>query len=129
MRVSADHTAHLRAQSLAQYQPKGEQDVGIYRTWRAHSNEPAIVRTKVFISYAHEDASFMEEFRRMLQPAIGDKFELWTDKKIEPGEDWNSRIEKAMKSSSIALLLVSDHFFDSSYIMKLSLNHFYRCIG
>jgi serine/threonine protein kinase len=87
----------------------------------AHSNEPAVVRTKVFISYARKDARFMEEFRRMLQPAIGDKIELWTDKNIEPGEDWNSKIEKAMKSSSIALLLVSDHFLDSSYIMKVEL--------
>jgi hypothetical protein len=86
---------------------------------RAHSNEPMIIRTKVFISYAHKDAKFMEEFRRMLQPMIGDEFELWTDNNIDPGEDWNSKIEKAMQSSSIALLLVSDHFLESSYIMKV----------
>jgi len=86
---------------------------------RLHSNEPLIVRAKVFISYAHKDTKFMEEFRRMLQPAIGDEFELWTDKNIEPGEDWNSEIEKALKSSSIALLLVSDHFLESAYITKV----------
>src|SRR5262245_33631355 len=74
------------------------------------------VRSKIFISYAHEDTTWMEEFSMMLKPALGEKIELWTDKDICEGTDWQSAIEQALASATVALLLVTKYFFNSVYI-------------
>jgi hypothetical protein len=85
------------------------------------SRRGTAVRSKIFISYAHEDNKWMEKFRTMLKPAVGEKIELWTDQDIREGTDWQSAIEEALASATVALLLVTDHFLDSVYIQDAEL--------
>jgi serine/threonine protein kinase len=77
---------------------------------------------RIFISYAHEDAHWREEFERMLAPA-GERglIGVWSDESITAGEDWSARIHRALESSRIGLLLVTDHFLKSEFINRVEL--------
>jgi serine/threonine protein kinase len=77
---------------------------------------------QIFISYAHEDAHWRDEFERMLAPAqerglIG----IWSDESIAAGEDWSKNIQKALESTRVGLLLVTDHFLKSKFITRVEL--------
>jgi serine/threonine protein kinase len=74
---------------------------------------------QVFISYAHEDVRWREEFERMLAPAqerglIG----VWSDDAIEAGENWYQNIQRALTRARVGLLLVTDHFLQSKFIKR-----------
>jgi hypothetical protein len=59
----------------------------------------------VFISYAREDYEFAERIYHELRRR---GFSPWLDKKsLLPGEDWQSTIRNAIKSSSYILILIS----------------------
>jgi hemoglobin-like flavoprotein len=79
------------------------------------------VRRRVFISYAHEDATWLKRFKDKLAPALSDRLNVWSDQDIAAGQDWHACIEKELASASAALLLVSDHFLNSSYISSVEL--------
>jgi serine/threonine protein kinase len=82
---------------------------------------------QIFISYAHEDAHWREEFERMLAPAserglVG----VWSDESIVAGEEWSRNIQKALASARIGLLLVTDHFLQSKFITQVELANLLR---
>lgn len=70
----------------------------------------------VFIAYSHKD-------RRLLQALLTHLtlfqrqgiISTWHDGKIEPGTEWNSRIEKSLNTAQIILLLISADFFASDF--------------
>ncbi|MGH9320951.1 MAG: toll/interleukin-1 receptor domain-containing protein, partial [Vicinamibacteria bacterium] len=77
---------------------------------------------QIFISYAHEDARWRDEFERMLAPArerglIG----VWSDESIAAGEEWSRNIQKALENTRVGLLLVTDHFLKSEFITRVEL--------
>lgn len=77
------------------------------------------VRRKVFVSYAHEDAGVLEELRKWLKPLEREGLiQLWDDTQIRAGDEWLKTIERELDSARLALLLVSDHFVDSDFIME-----------
>jgi len=77
---------------------------------------------QVFISYAHEDAAWRQEFEGMLAPACArGLLELWSDKSIAAGESWSRDIDEALAHARIGLLLVSDHFLKSDFITNVEL--------
>jgi len=74
---------------------------------------------QVFISYAHEDVRWREDFERMLAPAqerglLG----VWSDTAIEAGENWYQNIQRALARARVGLLLVTDHFLESKFINR-----------
>jgi hypothetical protein len=74
-------------------------------------------RRKVFISYSRSDGQYLKELVTHLKPYIRSKaMEVWNDTMIDPGEDWNKQIEKALAGTRVAVLLVSAEFFASDYI-------------
>ena len=76
----------------------------------------------IFISYAHEDVRWRDEFERMLAPARErGLIEVWSDGSIAAGEDWKRNIQRALESSRVGLLLVTDFFFSSEFITKVEL--------
>jgi serine/threonine protein kinase len=78
----------------------------------------------IFISYAHEDANWMEDFKGMFTPALTQgRINLWSDEGIEPGKNWLSNIQKALATAKIGLLLVSKNFLNSKFIHEVELKN------
>lgn len=74
-------------------------------------------RTKVFISYSHKDARFLNELLPHLKYLEKNKLiDLWSDDKIDPGDKWKEEIELALASTKIAILLISIDFLISPFI-------------
>ncbi|MFM8661041.1 MAG: toll/interleukin-1 receptor domain-containing protein [Cyanobium sp.] len=76
-------------------------------------------RRHVFISYSHADRRWVERLKRSMAPLLrsGLSIRLWDDSQIEPGRQWREQIETALAQAKVALLLVSDHFLDSEFVM------------
>lgn len=75
-------------------------------------------RTKLFISYAHTDKKrWLGKIQKKLAVLETEGLlDVWDDTRIKPGSDWEKEIEKALKESRIALLLISDGFLASRFI-------------
>jgi internalin A len=79
-------------------------------------------RQGVFVSYAHEDAPWLKQFRTMLAPLVRNaSVPIWYDGDIAPGDSWRAKIDTAMKSAKVAVLMVSPDFLASSFIMDVEL--------
>ena len=61
----------------------------------------------------------MERLRLMMAPLLrGDEMlDLWEDSRIKAGTEWRPAIERALAETKVALLLVSDHFLASKFVM------------
>ncbi len=72
---------------------------------------------RVFISYSHRDADWLDKLRAHLQPLEKViQLEIWDDTRIQPGTKWREEIMRAMTSSKAALFLVSKNFAASAFI-------------
>jgi hypothetical protein len=74
----------------------------------------------VFISYSHADRDWVERLKRMMAPLLrgsGQELRLWDDSQIDAGRKWREAIEVALAQAKVALLLVSDHFLASEFVM------------
>lgn len=71
---------------------------------------------EVFISYAHEDEGLRQGLEKQLRTLKRQGFiNLWHDRYIQPGQDWEGEINARINSAHIILLLVSTDFIDSDY--------------
>lgn len=77
-----------------------------------------MAKLKIFISYSHEDKGALDEILPFLRPLKGHLIEWWEDTQIASGERWHLKIEHAMSEATVAILLVSQHFLDSTFIMS-----------
>ena len=88
---------------------------------------PASTKPVIFISYAHADEpdkpvegevqwlSFVQSF---LAPAVKHGvFELWVDRQMRGGADWDPEIERKLRACDIFVLLVSRFSMASDYIV------------
>jgi len=79
---------------------------------------------QVFISYAHADREWMEEFCRMLAPAANKGLvDVWSDQLIQPGDDWQEKIRDSLVRARVALLLVTSEFLSSPFIREKELRN------
>lgn len=77
---------------------------------------------RLFVCYAHSDASFLREIETHLKPLTGEEgLALWSDKQIEAGADWEQRINTALTGADAAIVLVSAEALASNYIMTKEL--------
>jgi formylglycine-generating enzyme required for sulfatase activity len=75
----------------------------------------------VFISYSHADRDWVERLKRMMAPLLrgsGQELRLWDDSQIDAGRKWREAIEVALAQARVAVLLVSDHFLASEFVMN-----------
>ena len=73
---------------------------------------------EIFVSYSHHDSGWRERlFDEYLRTTFGD-CRVWTDAQIRAGEHWNDEIESRLNSSCVAVLLVSERFLKSKFIME-----------
>src|SRR5262245_29218892 len=72
----------------------------------------------VFVTYSHADERWRKRFDTISKPLQRyHAMEFWSDKKLTAGE-WEPQIKRAMRRSDVAVLLVSDNFLASDYIMQ-----------
>lgn len=71
---------------------------------------------KVFISYSHRD----EELKKALEDHLSglknsEKVEIWQDRKIGAGTEWNQQILEEIDAADVILLLVTARFLNSNF--------------
>jgi hypothetical protein len=94
------------------------------------------VPDKIFVCYSHKDVEWRERIQtslRGLQLSVLTKeqvqgretegkgrlsFELWSDQKIQMGSTWREDIDRAIKESRFAILLISPDFLASDFIIE-----------
>ena len=71
---------------------------------------------KIFICYAHEDEVYLKKLKIQLTPMHRQGLiEIWHDRDISAGTDWEREISEQLNSAQIILLLVSPDFMASDY--------------
>jgi serine/threonine protein kinase len=83
----------------------------------SESAQETRMRDQVFISYSHKDAEWMEKFSAQLKVIQQtSRLEIWSDERIESGQNWQEEIDAAIGRARVALLLASADFFASEFI-------------
>jgi hypothetical protein len=73
----------------------------------------------VFISYSHKDKNWLGKLKMFLQP-LEDQglLRIWDDTNIRPGSEWLEEIELSLESARIAVLLITQNFLTSEFIVQ-----------
>jgi internalin A len=71
---------------------------------------------KVFISYSHKDDDLRAELETHLKlfQRVG-LVDSWHDRRLSPGENWRSEIDRNLEGAQLILLLISADFLASDY--------------
>ncbi|MDQ3682171.1 MAG: toll/interleukin-1 receptor domain-containing protein [Bacteroidota bacterium] len=85
-------------------------------------SDKTLRKLNLFISYSHED----EDLKNMLDKHLImlkrlDKIEVWNDRKLIPGQEWDNEIKNELANAHIILLLISADFNNSEYIWEKEL--------
>ena len=71
---------------------------------------------KIFICYAHEDETLLNKLKIHLRPLQRQGLiEVWHDRDISAGTEWEQEITEQLNSAQLILLLISPDFMDSNY--------------
>ena len=77
-------------------------------------------KPKIFISYSHKDEAWKDRLVSHLGVlAKQGTLEVWDDRRIAAGDDWQTEIEQAIETCHIAVLLISADFLASDFILGL----------
>ena len=80
------------------------------------ADEPQ-VGARIFISYAHEDEELKDELDKHLKVLKrSSKVEIWNDRELVAGQEWDASIMAELQQANIILLLVSVDFNASDFI-------------
>ena len=80
----------------------------------------------IFVSYSHQDETWRKRFETMSKPlSRAESMRFWSDRDIKAGE-WEKQIETAIQGAVAAVLLVSDNFLASDYIIEKELPYLLR---
>jgi len=76
----------------------------------------------IFISYAHEDEDLKKELDKYLKVLKrSSKVQVWQDRQLMAGQEWNETIMSELSKANIILLLVSVDFNASDFIWEKEL--------
>lgn len=77
------------------------------------------IKPKAFISYSHQNKSYLERLMVHLKPLTKNGLlDIWVDTRIKTGDKWKEEIENALTESSISILLISADFMASDFIVN-----------
>lgn len=72
---------------------------------------------KIFISYSHQDERWKNRVVKHLKVLAGEGLEVWDDRSIAAGADWEPEITQAIADCDVAVLLISADFLTSRFIL------------
>lgn len=76
----------------------------------------------LFIGYSHKNERWLKRLLVHLKPLHWDgEVDVWSDKRLRPGDDWTREIEAALARAEVAVLLVSADFLASDFIVSVEL--------
>jgi len=79
-------------------------------------------RDQVFVCYSHKDADWLDRLEVNLKPLVrAGTIDLWSDRRLQMGDQWRKEIEIALARAQVALLLVSADFLASDFIQEVEL--------
>lgn len=71
---------------------------------------------QIFVSYSHHDTRWREQlFADYVKSTLG-VTRIWTDASLRAGDEWEAEIERRLKTTTVAVLLVSPNFLKSNFI-------------
>lgn len=71
---------------------------------------------KIFFCYAHEDEALLHKLKSHLRPLQRQGLiDMWYDRDINAGREWEQEINEHLNTSQIILLMVSPDFMNSDY--------------
>ena len=77
---------------------------------------------QIFVSYSHVDEKLKDELIKHLSPLKRlNLIEAWHDRKISAGDQWDTKIDDALKSADIVLLIISIDFINTRYCYDVEL--------
>ena len=76
---------------------------------------------RVFISHSRDDESWKDRLVRHLA-VLGDRLDVWDDRRIRPGDDRAREIYAAVADADVAVLLISPDFLASDPIRDRQLS-------
>jgi hypothetical protein len=77
---------------------------------------------KIFFCYAHEDEPLLNILKTHLRPLQrAGLIDVWHDRDISAGTEWEQQIKEQLNSAQIILLLVSPDFMDSNYCYSIEM--------
>ena len=77
---------------------------------------------KIFCCYAHEDEPLLKKLKTHLFPLQrAGLVDVWYDRDISAGSDWEQQIKERLNTAHIILLLVSPDFMSSDYCYSIEM--------
>jgi TIR domain-containing protein len=77
---------------------------------------------KIFFCYAREDETLLNKLKSHLRPLQRQGLiDVWYDREISAGAEWEQEIKQNLNSAQIILLLISPSFMDSDYCYSVEL--------
>src|SRR5260370_27327633 len=77
---------------------------------------------KIFFCYAHEDELLLNKLKTHLRPLQREGFiDVWHDRDISAGAEWERKISEQLNTSQIILLLISPDFMASDYCYSIEM--------
>jgi len=74
-------------------------------------------KVKIFISYARADEVIKNDLdKHLIGLKRSEMVEVWNDRELLPGEEWDDTIKAELEAADIILLLISADFNNSRYI-------------
>lgn len=77
---------------------------------------------KIFFCYAHEDELLLDKLKAHLKPLQRQgRIDVWHDRDISAGTEWEKEIKEHLDAAQIILLLVSPDFMNSDYCYSIEM--------
>jgi hypothetical protein len=74
---------------------------------------------KIFVCYSHKDDQALIWLENHLKPLKRYReLDYWSDKRIQPGEDWEKVINESLATSDFAILILSPNALASDFIVE-----------